>query len=188
MQADSPCHGPVPVRAGNRAGSVHRVSTAESIAFHRSRPDPDRHPECDQAAGAIHLLEIPECASSKCRPADPRDYGHPTRTGLGGSQCETGVRHPRYRYDGAHAVRPADGRTQGLQPEEQGQEELPADADVYRRDAGIHMGRIAQRRPAQRQTDWRSYSEGVCGPAGMRQADSRQGRFRILLLGSHRGI
>src|ERR1035441_9508284 len=128
--------------------SRSKVATPESIAVHRSRPDLDGHPESDQAAGAIHFLEIRECASSECRPADAGDYADPARTGLGGGQCEAGYRHHRYRHHGAHAVRPTDGRTQELQPEEQRQEELPADTDVYSRDAGIRLGRIAQRRPA----------------------------------------
>src|SRR5215472_14344255 len=38
----------------------------------------------------------------------------------------TGGGDARHRHDGAHAVRPPDGRAQELQPEEQGQEELPA--------------------------------------------------------------
>jgi hypothetical protein len=42
------------------------------------------------------------------------------------------------------------GGRKGLQPEKQRQEELSADADVHRRDARIRVGRIAQRRPAQR--------------------------------------
>jgi hypothetical protein len=58
-----------------------------------------------------------------------------------------------------------------LQPEEQRQEELPADADVHRRDAGIYLGRTAQRRPAQWQTDRRSHTECVCGPAAGCEAD-----------------
>ena len=77
------------------------------------------------------------------------------------ANVKLGGRHHRHRHHRAHALRPADGRTQGLQPEEQRQEELPADADVYRRDAGIRLGRIAQRRPAHRQTDRRS-SCGMC--------------------------
>src|SRR2546430_6578340 len=43
----------------------------------------------------------------------------------------------RSRHHRAHALRSADGRTQKLQPEEQRQEKLSADADVYRRDARI---------------------------------------------------
>ena len=45
VEADSPGHGPVPVRVGHRAGPLHRLSAAEPIAFHRARPDPDGHPE-----------------------------------------------------------------------------------------------------------------------------------------------
>src|ERR1035438_5671486 len=41
----------------------------------------------------------------------------------------------------AHALRPADGRTQEPQPQEQRQEKLPAHADVPGRDAGVQIGR-----------------------------------------------
>ena len=115
-------------------------------------------------------------------------HANHARTGLGGGQCEVGGRHHRHRHHGAHALRPADGRTQELQPEEQRQEELPADADVHRRDAGIRLGRIAQRRPAHGQTDWRSHTECVRGPAAGREADLRPGRFGVLLPGSGRGL
>jgi hypothetical protein len=60
-------------------------------------------------------------------------------------QCEAGGGHPGHRHHRAHALRPADGGTQELQPEEQRQEELPAYADVHRRDEGIYLGRTAQR-------------------------------------------
>ena len=36
------------------------------------------------------------------------------------------------------------GGRKGYKPEEQGQEELPADLDVFGRDAGIHLGRATQ--------------------------------------------
>jgi hypothetical protein len=55
-------------------------------------------------------------------------------------QRETGGRHHRHGHYRAHALRATDGRAQELQPEEQRQEELSADADVYRRDARIRLG------------------------------------------------
>jgi len=50
-------------------GPLHRSSAAEPIAFRGSRPDPDGHSQSQQAAGAIHLLEIPERAASE--PEEP---------------------------------------------------------------------------------------------------------------------
>src|ERR1035441_24705 len=87
----------------------------------------------------------------------------------------------------AYASQTTDGRTQQLQPEEQRQEELSADADVYRRDARIRVGRVAQRRPSQRQADRRSSTKRACGPAARCEADLRPGRFGVLLLGRCRG-
>ena len=80
------------------------------------------------------------------------------------------------------------GGRKELQPEEQRQEELPADADIYRRDAGIHLGRTAQWRPSYRQTDRRSHTKCVCGPAAVREADFRAGRFGVLLPGGGGGL
>jgi hypothetical protein len=56
------------------------------------------------------------------------------------------------------------------------------------RDAGIYLGRTAQRRSSQWQTDRRSYTECVCGPAAGRGADLRPGGFGVLLPGSGRGL
>ena len=79
----------------------------------------------------IHLLEVCERAAPPCRKADSDDYADHAGTGLGGGQRETGGRHHRHRHHSAYAVWTTNGWTQGLQPEEQGQE-LSADADVYR--------------------------------------------------------
>jgi hypothetical protein len=43
---------------------------------------------------------------------------------MGGGQREAEFHHVGHRYDRAHALRPTDGWTEKLQPEEQGQEEL----------------------------------------------------------------
>jgi hypothetical protein len=50
---------------------------------------------------------------------------------------------PSDGHDGAHPVRRPDGRAQELQPQEQGQEELPADADVSGGNQGVRGGRLA---------------------------------------------
>jgi hypothetical protein len=68
----------------------------------------------------------------------------------------------------AHTLRPADGRTQKLQPQEQRQEKLPADAHVYRGNPGIRLGRIAQWRPPHGQTGRRSSAQRACGPTTRR--------------------
>src|ERR1051326_384838 len=67
---------------------------------------------------------------------------------------QTGVENgdSGHRYDRAHALRQSDGGSQELQPEKQGQEELPADADLHCRNAGIRLGGVTQRRPSDRQT------------------------------------
>ena len=75
----------------------------------------------------------------------------------------TGGGDARHRHDGAHAVRPPDGRAQELQPEEQRQEELPTHPDVSIRDAGIHQRRTAQRGSAHRRAKspgiWKAYGQ-----------------------------
>ena len=76
-------------------------------------------------------------------PADSEYHAHYARTGLGGGQCKAGRRHDRHRHHSAHALWSSNGRTQRLQPEEQRQAQLSADADVHRRNAGIHLGRVA---------------------------------------------
>ena len=52
----------------------------------------------------------------------------------------------------------------------------------------VHLGRVAQWRPAQRQTGGRPHPQGVCGPAAGREADLRAGRFWVLLRGSGGGV
>jgi hypothetical protein len=89
--------------------------------------------------------------------------------------------HAGHRHHGAYTVRPSDGRAQELQPEKQGQEELPADSDVSGRDAGIRRGRVAQWRPAHRQTDRPPSGRRVRHRAEGRGDDLCAGRFRVLL-------
>src|ERR1019366_7477897 len=61
------------------------------IAIHRSRPDLDGHPESHQAAGAIHLLEIRQCASSERCAADSGDHADHAGTGLGAANVNLEV-------------------------------------------------------------------------------------------------
>src|SRR5205085_10601533 len=79
--------------------------------------------------------------------------------------------------------RPPDGRTQELQPEEQGQEELPADSDVSVRDTRIHQRRTAQWGSTRRRADRTASGKRVRGPAADSADDLCAGRFWILLLG-----
>src|SRR3982074_1705336 len=52
LEADSSCHGPVSICAGDCARPLHRLSAAEPIALRRARPDLDGHPQGHQTAGA----------------------------------------------------------------------------------------------------------------------------------------
>ena len=88
-----------------------------------------------------------------------------------------------HRHHRTHALRPPDGRAQELQPQEQGQAQLPADTDLAGGDARISDGRVARRRPARGPTDRRPPGERLPGFAGRREADLGAGRFRLLLLG-----
>ena len=78
-------------------------------------------------------------------------------------------------------LRSTDGSPQGVQPEEQREEELSTDADVHRGNAGVFMGRLAQRRSSERPGDWRSHPAGGGGTAIERAEDFRPSRCRILL-------
>jgi len=62
------------------------------------------------------------------------------RTGVGGGPCEAELHHVGHRYDRAHALWPTDGWTEKLQPQEQGEEELSADAYLSGRHSRIHLG------------------------------------------------
>jgi hypothetical protein len=75
--------------------------------------------ESRQTAGAVHLLEIRECAPSQCRRAATDGDAHHARTGLGGGQCEVGSRYHRHGHHRTYPLRSADGRAQELQPQEQ---------------------------------------------------------------------
>jgi hypothetical protein len=46
------------------------------LRFNRARSDPDGHPAGGQAAGAIHLLEVHQCAASECRSTDFGAYAN----------------------------------------------------------------------------------------------------------------
>src|SRR5712692_9940652 len=94
----------------------------------------------------------------------------------------------RHRHHRAHALRPPDGRPQGLQPEEQRQEELPADLNVLGRDAGIHLRGVAPRGSSDRPADRPASGGCVRGVAGGSRDDLRSSRLGVLLLGGCPGL
>src|SRR5665213_3322506 len=107
---------------------------------------------------------------------------------MGGGQREADRRNPGHGYDGTYAVRQADGRAQELQPEKQGEKELPADPDIRGGDAGIRGGRVAQRRPADGKADRPPSAKRFSVAARRRGTDLRTRGFGFLLLGSGGGV
>ena len=108
-----------------------------------------------RTSSAVHLLAFSGLAASGRGAATADGAVAHAGTGLGSGQRATRRGHRGHRHHGAHAVRQPDGRAQKLQPEEQGEEELSAHPELYRRDAGVRGGRVAQRRPARRAGDCR---------------------------------
>jgi hypothetical protein len=92
IEADSPCHELVRIRAEHRTGLVHRLFTPEPVALHRARPDTDGHPQSRQTACPIHLLAIRERAASECGQTTSDGHAQDARKGLGGGECEAGDR------------------------------------------------------------------------------------------------
>jgi len=74
----------------------------------------------NQAAGAVHLLEIRECAAWQCRPAGAAHHADPAPARLAGGQREVGSGHHRHRYHRAHAVRETDGGRKSYNPKNKG--------------------------------------------------------------------
>ena len=160
---------------GSCCAHLRRVLATAPAALPRTRPDPDRHPARRPTAAADHLLALPcRAASQRCAPTADRHAAH-ARTGLGGGQRATAVVTVDTDTTVHTLFGQPDGRAQGLQPEEQGQEELPAHPQLHRRDARVRGGRVAQWRPAQREADLRSSAECPAGLAAGREADLRPG-------------
>jgi hypothetical protein len=80
------------------------------------------------------------------------------------------------------------GGRKSYNPKNKRQEELPADVDVYRRNARIRLGRVAQWRSAHGQADRRSSAECRRIAAAGCEADLWPGGLGILLPGSCRRI
>jgi len=91
-------------------------------------------------------------------------------------------------YDRAHGLREADGSTEKLQPEEQGQEKFSTSADVYCGDQRVRRRRTAQRRSSHREADRQAFGIGDNQRAERRGGDLRASRLWFLLLGSGREL
>ncbi len=80
------------------------------------------------------------------------------------------------------------GASQELQPEEQGEEELPADPDVSGRDAGVRGRGVAQGRPADGPADCAAPGQRGRLAAAIGRAGLRAGGRGLLLEGGGRGV
>ena len=80
------------------------------------------------------------------------------------------------------------GARKGYNPQAPWEEELSADPDVSGRDAGIRGRGVAQRRPADGQTDRRASGERIRRAAEIGGAMLCAGGFGILLLGGGGGV
>ena len=168
-------------------GCLRRLFAAVPSAFHRPGSDSGRDPEGLAAAPAIDLLALPGLAERECGRSDAVGSAPDAGASVGG--CERAVEHgdAGHGHDRAHALRQPDGRPQELQPEEQGQEELPADADLHCRDPGVPVGRPAQRGPPSGKEIARHIGAAFTAlPAG--EEETGAGRFGLLLLGGGRGL
>src|ERR1039458_3599618 len=173
----------LPVLARHGVGPVHRVQSPEPTAVHCARSDADGGFENCTVAAAVHAVALSGSATRERGPADSVGARPDAPPRMGSGEREAEDRDIGHRYDGAHAVRAADGCAQELQPEEQGEEKLPADTDVSGGDAGIPGGRVAQWRPADGGPDRPSFTQrfpfAACGGG----ENLRARRFGLLLLG-----
>ena len=150
--------------------------------------DADRNPGGAAPAAAIDLLALPGLAAPGRGAATAPGAAADARAGLGGRQRPIDGSDPGHRHHRAHPVRQPDGGAQELQPEEQGQEELPADPDLSGRNQGVRGRRAAHRRPAQREGNRRASGQRLRRPAGHGEDRLRARRFRLLLLGGGPGV
>src|SRR5712692_6571670 len=136
------------IHFGHGAGGLRWLYATESPPFCGARTHAHGDLASVAAAAAMHVLEVSGVtapwgsAASVDRPATD------AATSVGSGERAAALRHPGHRYHGAHAVWPADGSPQGLQPEEQGEEKLPTHCDLYCGNARVDRRRVAQRRSA----------------------------------------
>jgi len=93
------------------------------------------------------------------------------------------LHHVGHRYDRAHALWPTDGRSEKLQPEERGQEELSAHPYLSGGNPRIHLGRVAQWRSADGPADRAPSGECFRRSPAVHRKDLRPGGCWFLLLG-----
>src|SRR6267378_2094877 len=167
---------------------LRRVFAASSSAISGAGADADGHPESVAAAAAVHLLAVSGVAASGGGAATAGGAAAHAGTRVGGGPCPTVGGDAGYRHHRAHPVRQPDGRAQELQPEEQREEELPADPDVSGRDTGIRKRRVAQGGSAHRRADCAPSGERVRSLAAASEDDSGPRRFGFLLWGGSRGL
>src|SRR5262249_23967292 len=133
------------------------------------------------SAAAIDVLAVCGRAAFERGRSDTADTTEDAAAGLASRSRESEDDDTGYRHDGAYAVRPSNGWTQGLQLEKQREEKLSTDSDVYGRDPRICGRRVAQWRPAHGQPDCASFGGCFqCSPGRGRDHLCAR-RFRILL-------
>jgi hypothetical protein len=91
---------------------------AESFAFRSARSNADRSLASGAAATAVDLLAISGVAPSASRQATVGHTAGTATTSVGSCECAIEHGHPGHRRHRAHALWPADGRAQILQPQE----------------------------------------------------------------------
>src|SRR6266478_4375560 len=125
----------------------------------------------------MHVLEVSGVTAPRGSAATVDRPATDAATSVGSGERAAALRHPGHRYHRAHAVWPADGSPQGLQPEEQREEKLPADSDFYRGNARVRRGRVTQWRSAKRAANCTPSGECLRRPADFGDHDLRPGGF-----------
>src|ERR1019366_9337647 len=134
-------------------------------------------------AAALHLLEVSGVVAFGGSAATAAGTAEDARTGLGGGQPAVDLHHVGHRYYRAHALWPTDGRSEKLQPEEQGQEELSAHPYLSGGNPRIHLGRVAQWRSADGPADRAPSGECFRRSPAVHRKDLRPGGCWFLLSG-----
>jgi len=106
-------------------------SRLNHLPFLEREPMAHRNFGGDGITGADHVLAILGVAAPGGSAATAGGGPADATTGLGGGLRRIERSHPRHRHDSANGVRPADGSTQGVQPEAPREEELSADLNFF---------------------------------------------------------
>src|SRR6266576_6650227 len=137
---------------------------------------------------AVHVLAFLGFAAFDGGAAVSRSAATDAAESMGSGQCQTEFGDIGHGYDRAHSLREADGRTEELQPEEQGQEKFSTPADVYCGDQRVRRRRTAQRRSSHGEADRQAFGISDDHGAQRREGDLRTSRLWFLLLGSGTGL